>query len=191
MTGINYPAIKVYVNYRTRLVSLEIDGTSSVRSRNVVFSHRLSLFNLAHSGTGIAILELQHESNINVAISGTGRFTLLGRVQGNGQLSVSGTAHLDAINCPMKIVHVQVSGTGLAYVNGEEGVHATVSGIGTICYQGTLISQQISGLGSIRKCVVEQTTEESEHLSSESGKTMGRNPRLMAILLTIVLFLFF
>ena len=84
VSGTNYPAIKAYVNYRTPLLSSEIDGTSSLRSRNVVFSNPSSLLNVLHSGTGIAILELQHYSNINVAISGTGRLTLSGRVQGNG-----------------------------------------------------------------------------------------------------------
>ncbi len=94
MSGPIYPPIKVYVNYRTPLVSLEIDGTSSMRSTNVVFSNSSSLLNVAHSGTDAAIFELQHDSNINVAISGTGRLTLSGRVLGNGQLSVSATAYL-------------------------------------------------------------------------------------------------
>ena len=191
MNGPIYPPIKVYVNYRTPLVSLEIDGTSSMRSRNVVFSNPSSLLNVAHSGTGIAIFELQHDSNINVAISGTGRLTLSGRVRGNGRLSVSGTAHLDAIACPMKIVTVEMSGIGLVYVYGVEGVHITMSGVGTICYRGPLLSQVISGFGSIRECILQQTSTESEHTSSKSDKIMGRNQQLMLILVTRVFILFF
>ncbi|CAF1360931.1 unnamed protein product [Rotaria magnacalcarata] len=192
VSGINYPAIKVYVNYRTALLSLEIDGTSSVRSKNVIFSNRLSLLDVAHSGAGIAILELQHGSNINVAISGTGELSLSGRVQGNGRLSVSGTAYLDAIECPMNIVTAEVAGSGLASVYGLKGVHATVSGVGNICYRGPLLSQAISGLGLIRECIIaEETSTEPQHSSSQSDKIMDRNQRLIVILATTVFFLFF
>ncbi|CAF5044943.1 unnamed protein product [Rotaria sp. Silwood1] len=138
-------------------------------------------------------------------MSGTGRLTLSGRVQGNGQLTFSGTGELDASTCPMKIVNIQMSGTGFAYIYGIEGVHATMSGIGTICYRGTLLSQVISGPGSIRECIPEQTSkepgqtskepehtsEEPEHSSSESGQIMGRNQRLMMVLITTIFFLFF
>ncbi|CAF4047970.1 unnamed protein product [Rotaria sordida] len=120
-----------------------------MRSTNVVVSNPSSLLNVAHSGTGTVILELQHDSNINVAISGTGQLILSGRVLGNGRLSISGTAHLDALTCPMKIVTVEMSGTGLARVYGIEGVHATMSGVGTICYRGPLLSQVINGLGNM------------------------------------------
>ncbi|CAF3738973.1 unnamed protein product [Rotaria sp. Silwood1] len=137
------------------------------------------------------MLELQHGSNINVAISGTGQLSLSGRVQGNGRLSVSGTANLDAIACPMNIVTVEMSGTGLASVYGVKGVHATLSGFGNICYRGPLLSQVISGLGSIRECIVEQTSTEPQHSSSQSDKIMDRNQRLMVILATTVFFLFF
>ena len=186
MSGINYPTIKVYVNYRTSLVSLEIDGTSSMRSRNVIFSNPTSLLNIAHSGTGIAILELQHHSNINVAISGTGRLTLSGRVHGVGRLSVSGTADLDAITCPMKIVTVEMSGAGFARVYGVEGVYATISGVGSLCYRGPLLSQVISGFGSIRYCTPEQTSAEPPHSSSKSDKIMGRNQRITVVFATTV-----
>ncbi|CAF4381043.1 unnamed protein product, partial [Rotaria sp. Silwood2] len=196
--GITYPAIKVYVNYRTPLVSLEIDGASSMRSTNVVFSNPSLPLNLAYSGTGTVTLELQHASNIDVAMSGTGRLTLSGRVQGDGQLMFSGTGELNTFYCPMKSVNIQMSGTGFAYVYGVEGVHAILSGTGTICYRGPLLSQIISGPGSIRECIPEKTTEgpaqttkESEHSSSESGQIMSRNQQLMMILTTTIVFLFF
>ncbi|CAF3317203.1 unnamed protein product [Rotaria socialis] len=204
-SGTNYPAIKVYVNYRKALLSLEIDGMSSMRSRNVIFSNPSSLLNIAHSGAGSAILKLQHGSNINVAISGTGQLSLSGRVQGNGRLSVSGTAHLDAIECPMNIATAEVAGSGSASVYGVKGVHATVSGVGNICYRGPLLSQVISGLGSIKECIVEgtpaepqqtatepqQTSTEPQNSSSQSDKIMDRNQRLLVILATTVFFLFF
>ncbi|CAF4388685.1 unnamed protein product, partial [Rotaria magnacalcarata] len=162
------------------------------RSKNVIFSNRLSLLDVAHSGAGIAILELQHGSNINVAISGTGELSLSGRVQGNGRLSVSGAAYLDAIECPMNIVNAEVAGSGLASVYGLKGVNATVSGVGNICYRGPLLSQVISGLGSIRECIIaEETSTEPQHSSSQSDKIMDRNQRLIVILATTVFFLFF
>lgn len=191
MSGINYPTIKVYVNYRTPLISLEIDGTSSMRSRNVIFSDSGSLLNVAHSGTGIVMLELQHDSNINVVISGTGRLTLSGRVQGNGRLSISGAAHLDAIACPMKIVTVEISGTGSARIYGVDGVHITMSGASSVCYRGPLLSQVISGPSSIRECIFEQTTTEPQNASSNSDKITGIYPRFMIILAITSFFLFF
>lgn len=206
-SGINYPPIKVYVNYRTPLVSLEVDGIASIRSRNVIISNRASSFSIAVSGSGTAILDLDHGSDINVAVSGTSRVTLSGRVQGNGILALSGIPELNAFSCPMNTIQVSVSG-GTAYVNGV-GIHATVSGIGVVCYKGKLLSQQVSGLGSVSAdCSPEQTPPTPEPTpkptlttpeplptdfkpsSAESGKIMSEIQRLMVILVTIVVFLF-
>ncbi|CAF3860962.1 unnamed protein product [Rotaria sp. Silwood1] len=162
-----------------------------MRSKNVLVSNPSSLLNIAHSGTGTIIFEFQHDSNINVAILGTGQFILSGRVRGNGRLSVSGTPRLDALACPMKIVTIEMSGTGLARVYGVEGVHITMSGVGTICYRGPLLGQITSGLGWISECILEQTSEKPLHSSSKSDKIMDRNQRLMVILAITVFFLFF
>ena len=160
-------------------------------TRTPIFSNPASPFNVAHSGVGNVILELQHGSDTNVAISGTGQLTLLGRIQGNGQLSVSGTAQLNAITCPMKIVTIRVSGTGSASVYGVDGVYATVSGTGNICYRGPLLSQQISGSGSIKECILEHTTIESQYSSTENNKVMRRNPRFMVIFAVTIFFFFY
>ncbi|CAF2958752.1 unnamed protein product [Rotaria sp. Silwood2] len=90
-----------------------------------------------------------------------------------------------------------MSGTGFAYVYGVEGVHAILSGTGTICYRGPLLNHVINGPGSIRECIPEktsegpaQTIEESEHSSSQSGQIISRNQQLMVILIIIIVFLF-
>ncbi|CAF1672005.1 unnamed protein product, partial [Adineta ricciae] len=68
----NYPEIKWYVNHRTSLISLEIDGTLSITSTNITYSNLAPRFYIVHSGTGILVLELEHDSDIIVTMSGTG-----------------------------------------------------------------------------------------------------------------------
>ncbi|CAF3402353.1 unnamed protein product, partial [Rotaria sp. Silwood2] len=105
-------------------------------------------------------LELQHSNNLVADTSGSSRLDLSGLVQGTGRLSISGSAQLNAEECQMEIVKVQTSGAGYASVNGAQEVHASVSGAGTICYRGTLVSQRKSGAGSIQPCVLEQISAE-------------------------------
>ena len=208
----NYSAIKAYVNYRKPLVSLELDGIASIKLRNAVFSNSLSPLNITLWGSSTAELELQHSCDSNVDVSETSKPTLSGRVQGDGQLTVSGIAQLHAIKCPMKIIKVEVSDAGLAYVTGVEGVHATARETGVVYYQGTLLSQNISGLGSIQEYIIEntsiepqKTSEDSQwtsekpqvtsgeppHSSSENVKIMGKSRHFVLIPVTLVFFLFF
>jgi len=157
----NYPPIKVYVNYRTPLIGLKTSGASSMRSTNFILSDPSSSLNLGHSGSSTAALELQHGSNLVADMSGSSRVTLSGQVQGSGRLSVHGAAKLSAIKCPiMQIVEAEVHGSGKAYVYGVEGVHARASGAGTIYYQGILLSQYRNGASSIMPYSIGRNREE-------------------------------
>ena len=186
MNGIIYPAIKVYINYRTPLISLEISGTSSIKSDNIIYSSATSLLNIAHSGTGTAILELEHRSSLNVAMSGTGRMILSGRVHGNGRLSVSGTSDLNAISCPMKLVTVEMSGNAFVRANGLDGVYITMSGAGYFCYRGPLLNSVISGTGSIQVCDHQESSFEPPHSSSRSDIHIGKYRQILHAFVAII-----
>ena len=186
-----YPQIKVYVNYRTPLVGLKTTGASSMSSKNTIRSNPSSPLNLVHSGASTATLDLQHGSNLIADISGSSRVALSGRVQGNGRVNVSGAAKLAAMACQMQTVEAQAGGTGQAYVNGVEGVHARVGGVGTIYYQGTLLSQHRSGAGSIKAYFPGQSPAEPQYWSSGSSKVTDRNRGLLAIFTALGFFFFF
>ncbi len=89
---------------------------------------------------------------LSLDISGAAEATLSGRAD-LFKVDLSGAAELNAKELITKTTKIQVSGAANAAVNVTSALYADVSGAADLTYFGspTLINQEVSGAGSIRK----------------------------------------
>jgi hypothetical protein len=171
LTGIG----SVYITQdTTQTVLLEADDNIIDRVTTTVDDHVLTIGLQSGSYTGVTInVYVSMKSVELLELSGSGKFTvidplqtntLICRIQGAGSMTLRGSADelliqiqgvgdvhsfdLEASRCT-----VVLSGTGSAEVTATQRLDATISGVGSVVYDGNPqeIAQRISGVGTIRR----------------------------------------
>lgn len=139
--------ITIYLSVN-RLQALELNGSGNVRSTNTL---KTGSVRLELNGSGTFDLDVVCDKLI-ATISGSGRAILKG--SGNqSNLDISGSGVIESYGFRSGNCQVEVSGSGQANVTATSELKASVSGSGSIQYQGnpTNIIPSVSGSGSIVK----------------------------------------
>src|SRR5882757_3956991 len=103
------------------------------------------------SGAGDVKLDLKAPS-VKIDLSGAGSINLKGETK-NVSVGLSGAGSAHCFDLLAENAKVRVSGVGNAEVFASVALDAHVSGVGDVRYKGgaTNVSQQVSGVGSIKK----------------------------------------
>ncbi len=110
-----------------QLLDVEVSGSGKVEMGNI--SYKKASFNLSGSGTinlRGEILELE--------------------------TFISGSGHLNALDCPVQVADIHLSGSGSAKVDVADKLTAHISGSGEILYEGDpVVDADISGSGKVKR----------------------------------------
>lgn len=138
----------VNIKLSTNLIEKIDFSGSGVITGEQIKSDTLEIF---ITGSGDVIMDVEVENLIS-RINGTGKFTFSGF--SNRQLIfINGIGVYDARNLESNEVGIRISGSGDIFVNVEEELNVSISGIGTIEYKGDpyISKNNISGNGNITK----------------------------------------
>ncbi|MFW5706719.1 MAG: head GIN domain-containing protein [Bacteroidota bacterium] len=129
------------------LEEISISGAVSIHC-----NHTLQAQNLALNLSGAGNMELLVDAeNIKTRVSGAGNVGISGKAAKH-DLGISGVASVDCIELKTNHTTVKISGAGTANVFADESLNASVSGVGSIRYDGDPTDTQVktSGAGSIK-----------------------------------------
>src|SRR5690606_28809703 len=103
------------------------------------------------SGSGNMRIYKAQFDEINTQISGDGNIILGGSAH-TLNCSISGSGNVDALDCPVQIAKVTISGSGNAKLDVSEQLDVIISGSGNVEYKGnSVVTSQISGSGTVKK----------------------------------------
>ena len=131
-----------------KLESLESSGSAVVRTVGTFSGDAIQI-----KSSGSSVLDLgdfAYEKKISLDLSGSTELDLRGSTE-LLEFKLSGSTVADALNCPGKKVHVDMSGSGNLKVFAEEMLDVHLSGSGEVRYLGSpTVKTDISGSGSVR-----------------------------------------
>ncbi len=148
-SGINsYTEYKVDITMPT-IESLEIDGSADTR---LLGFDNLENLRIEINGSGDVEADLKVNEKLECDISGSGSISLKGEAE-KLVYSGNGSGDLRALDLRAKFGKIDCSGSGDAKVNVSKELKASLSGSGSIRYQGEPknLSISSSGSGSIKK----------------------------------------
>lgn len=128
-----------------KLESISGSGACSFYTEGSVKGNELEV---ALSGRTEAGLNLQYEK-LEIGISGSGKVKLEGRAD-DAEINISGSGEVTAPGMQSQSMEVNISGSGVAYVNVSKKLEVAVSGNGNVKYKGAAnVTQSISGKGRV------------------------------------------
>ena len=128
--------------------AIETNGDVDVNAPDAISGNKLKL-NL--SGSGNMRLFNVGFQDITALTSGDGNLILGGQAE-TLTCTISGSGNVDALDCPVQIAKVTISGSGNARLDVTEQLDVVISGSGDVEYKGDpQVSSQISGSGKVRK----------------------------------------
>jgi hypothetical protein len=130
----------------TYLNELSLSGATSLSSEHTIQSENM---HITISGAGD--MDLQVNTNtLRTNISGAGSVKISGNAHKHN-VRISGVASLNCLKLQTRETDVSISGAGSAKVYATEMLDASVSGVGSIRYDGNPVSTRFntSGAGSI------------------------------------------
>lgn len=139
--------LEVLVNFQ-EIESFDLSGAVDVYCDGVIEQKHLTI---DASGASEMELELNVES-LSIDVSGASEMRFEGRA-GEMVFEGSGASSLHAENLETKTTHVDISGAGDARVNASDELKASVSGAGSIRYNGNpeSLKTSVSGSGSVNR----------------------------------------
>jgi len=133
----------ITVNY---LSELSLSGATSLSSDHIIQSDNMAI---SISGAGDMDLRI-NTNNLRTNISGAGSVKIGGNANSH-HIRISGVASLNCLKLQTRDTDVSISGAGSAKVYATQMLDASVSGVGSIRYDGNPQSTRFntSGAGSI------------------------------------------
>ena len=127
--------------------ALEINGAVDLKSLTPLYGDRLSV---EVNGASSLQMALVYDELVS-SISGAASLKFKGEVDRVTQ-EVSGAASINAFELVAQEVLVDVGGAGSVQVHATEFLNATITGIGSITYEGNPeVEKHISGMGSLAR----------------------------------------
>jgi hypothetical protein len=126
--------------------SIEVEGSSDVRSTSTISSDELSLL---LEGSGSFALGVEAKT-LKSDIEGSGTITLTGSAQDHS-MEIDGSGDLHSDSLVVNTAKINISGSGDASLNVLSQLDASINGSGGVRYRGpvTNVHTSISGSGSV------------------------------------------
>ena len=126
--------------------AVDVEGSSDVKASTPITSDNL---NLALEGSGSFNLEI-HAQHLKSEIDGSGDITLSGNA-GSHSIEIDGSGDLTASKLSADTSKIEITGSGDASLNVASRLEASISGSGSVRYQGDVkdVHTSIEGSGSV------------------------------------------
>lgn len=129
------------------ITSLSLSGASDA---DIHGNMKGDSFRLEVSGASDVHADNISVSNFSTEISGAAKVKINGGNTHSANYQLSGAAKLNAFNLVTDETTVDLSGAGVADVNAQKKLDASVSGAGAIHYKGhPVVTSQTSGIGAV------------------------------------------
>jgi hypothetical protein len=131
----------------TELDRVEISGAVTLKNESM-----LELKNLMIEGRGASTIDMQVAAGrLDCKFSGASTVNLTGHAE-HFSVELSGASDLNTFDLDAANVHLVVRGAGDARIAASEYLNVSISGAGSVIYQGDpQIEKHISGAGSVKK----------------------------------------
>jgi len=175
----NYPKINVYFRLHKPLSSIKLNQAADLVMQNTMKTDKcvIELAGASHAQVKIEII-----SNLYVYISGAADMIMSGYVSGAANINVREAGELDARSCMINIVFVEITGAGVAYIDGKQFISTGTSQAGKVYQKGSIRYETLNIFDRIKTWF---------GLSSTASRTLDLSINNFLILFFIIYFFLF
>lgn len=136
--------IDIYISARS-LSAVALAGSGDMDVDGILTGDRVSV---ALSGSGNISASIK-AGDLHAAISGSGSIGLNGSAE-EAKISISGSGSFNAKELKTNTAHVNVAGSGNAYLIAEQKISGHIAGSGNVVYSGNATEEDVRTAGSGR-----------------------------------------